>query len=423
MKIIKLGFLATATLFSATTLLAQDPLSGDTIIPGTPSECRFEIAAYRDSVIRVAKETKTAVNNDSLKSQMSALAAACVGKFDIATEERRNLLDLGALYVGAGQSEGARQVFDRLINESTDDEVKAEAVVLAIEALRRAPVSDSGILWAEDYLPVVDAIENVPAQKFKARARLIGFYLGRDIDDKLLPTAAEMFELATQMNPDEQKVSAKEIASSISILASLHASNLFSDSAVALLQSTPKKFPAIENSLVTTLQPALDRYLLIGKKAPTLLSDKWLGDLIAVPSSSPTLLMFTANWCPSCKNSYASVKELSARYADKGLKTVLAVTLDGEFEGVEMTPAEEILANEKYFRERERLDFPIAIQEGEETVSESAPLRNRESFKVGGYPQFMVIDGNGIIQAIILGWDPYGNRERALTQALEQVAN
>ncbi len=403
-------------------LHAQDSTEADTIIPGSPRACRQGIAEYRDSAIRIAKDAKVAVNNDTLKAGMALRAKACVDKFNVDTLPISELQDLGAMYVAANEPDGARRTYKRIIeNKDFDNETRAEGVVLAIESFRRAHDADSGIVWAEEYLPIVDAIPNVPTQQFKARSAVVGFYLGRDIDDKLQPTAEQMYDLAKKMTANDQKGQAKDIARAISILASLHASNLRSDSAVALLQSSPKEFPAIKSLLNKTLEPSLLRYKMVGKKLPNLRADFWLGEAVKVPSTSPTLLMFTANWCPSCKKSYASVKELSELHRAAGLKTVLAVTLDQVFEGVDMAPKEEVAANEAYFRQKEELTFPIAIEENEETAGEKAPARNKDKLHVGGYPQFMVVDKNGIVRAIILGWDPYGNRERALTAALKQV--
>lgn len=417
----KLSLLAAVLITPALQLQAQDQTSGDPAVPGSARACRLSIAEYRDSVYRLAREAKKAVDTDSLTAGMMARSADCAKRFNIDEIEISQLHDLGALYVGSMNIDQARLAFQRIIdNKELSDETRAEGIAIAMETLRRAPVSDSGIVWAEEYLPVVDAINGVPAQKFRARYALVGFYLGRDIDDKLRPTSEELISLARQMNDTEQKASAKEIARSYSILASLHGSGLHTDSAIALLEQAPNNHKPISASLKRELKPTLDRYKLVGKKIPTLLADYWIGNKVSVPSKQPTLLMFTANWCPSCKKSYASVKELSAKYEDQGLQTVLAVTLDGVFEGLDMEPKQEFEANRKYFTEKEGLTFPVAIQK-DYAGEENSPTPNAEAFRVGGYPQFMVIDRQGIVRAIILGWDPYGNRERALSTALAQV--
>jgi thiol-disulfide isomerase/thioredoxin len=129
--------------------------------------------------------------------------------------------------------------------------------------------------------------------------------------------------------------------------------------------------------------------------------------------------MFTANWCPSCKSSYPTVTKLNEEWKSKGLRTIFAVTLDGVFEGVAMDEKQEVEANRKYFVEKNKFPYPIAIQG--KADEPTTPGQFLPTFNIGGYPQFFVIDKQGIVRGILMGWDPYGNRARVLTHLLQQL--
>jgi thiol-disulfide isomerase/thioredoxin len=167
---------------------------------------------------------------------------------------------------------------------------------------------------------------------------------------------------------------------------------------------------------------------MVGKPAPTLGGDYWLNDNAKPYADGVTMIIFTANWCHSCRESYPTVEKLSTDLKGKGLQTVLAVSLDGVFEGVQMAnPDQEVAANKTYFVEKHKFGYPIAIQnpavhkasDGESQDSTA----NSMKFHLRGLPQFIVVDKKGVVRAVLVGWDPYGNRGRALGAVLEQLVN
>jgi thiol-disulfide isomerase/thioredoxin len=122
-----------------------------------------------------------------------------------------------------------------------------------------------------------------------------------------------------------------------------------------------------------------------------------------------TLLEFTAHWCGPCKESYPGVKRLLAKYSPRGFRVILATELYGYF-GTErnLTPDQEYERDREYFH-KEGMDVPVAV--GERSVEILAgrsvykPNANDEAYKVGGIPQIQLIDKQGRIRLIMVGYD------------------
>ena len=131
-----------------------------------------------------------------------------------------------------------------------------------------------------------------------------------------------------------------------------------------------------------------------------------------------TLLEFTAHWCGPCKESYPGIKRMLARYRDRGFRVVLATELYGYFETErDLGTEEEVERDRQYFAEL-GLDVPIAIAgqrptpvRGTEGNYIITPGPNQENYEVGGIPQINIIDRQGRIRLIMVGYDE-ANEER-----------
>jgi thiol-disulfide isomerase/thioredoxin len=125
-----------------------------------------------------------------------------------------------------------------------------------------------------------------------------------------------------------------------------------------------------------------------------------------------TLLEFTAHWCGPCKESYPGINRLRERFGSRGFRVVLATQLYGYFQTERpLDAAAEIDRDRTYFAEH-HLDVPIAISErvvpsvknGVVTYS-PRPDPNDAAYKVGGIPQIHLIDRQGRIRLIMVGYD------------------
>jgi thiol-disulfide isomerase/thioredoxin len=156
--------------------------------------------------------------------------------------------------------------------------------------------------------------------------------------------------------------------------------------------------------------------MLVGTPAAPIKAPVWLnapdGTTEMPMTGHVTLLEFTAHWCGPCRESYPGINRLREKYGKQGFRVVLATQLYGYFKSErELEARTEIERDRAYFQEH-HMDVPVAI--GEKTPpsfrNPDGTLTftrdpNDESYKVGGIPQIHLIDTQGRIRLIMVGYD------------------
>ncbi len=123
-------------------------------------------------------------------------------------------------------------------------------------------------------------------------------------------------------------------------------------------------------------------------------------------------------------SSYPFLTTLQHDLGPKGLHHVFDVNLEREFHGVQMAPAQEIEANRRYYQEEHGFSCPIAVQPRDADgppPAAAADSSNAHNYLVFGYPQFTIIDGKGVVRAIIAGWVSGHARDKVIRPAIEQL--
>ena len=127
-----------------------------------------------------------------------------------------------------------------------------------------------------------------------------------------------------------------------------------------------------------------------GAKAPAFTVVDLNGNQHALPDkdSKATVVVFWATWCPHCRSDVPLLKELTTKYADKGLQ-ILAVSIDRDLEKL------------KQFVAQEQLPYPVIASEGPGISSEQAALPDR--YESQGVPGYYMVDGKGVITKTVSG--------------------
>ena len=130
----------------------------------------------------------------------------------------------------------------------------------------------------------------------------------------------------------------------------------------------------------------------------------------AVPDGSPaTLVAFWATWCPHCRADLPLMKELYAKYHDRGFR-LLAISVDQDLKKLQdFVPAQQ-------------LPYPVIPSQGDHLLSGQAGLSER--FEAGGVPSYFLIDGKGSIVQTFSGSiiEGKGDLEGALQRLLPASA-
>jgi thiol-disulfide isomerase/thioredoxin len=291
---------------------------------------------------------------------------------------------------------------------------RANVLVQAVSLGLREPKSDARNARLETFVDELDGLSAaVLDQKFSVHSRMNGFYRGDDIDAGIIKHSTWLIDTAKACTPELKQKYGPSAVSAYVNMAEAWAGQGRNDDALELLRKAKTDWPNVP-SIAARIDPVLERYLLVGRPAAAITAPQWLNGPTGASSlemkGRVTLLEFTAHWCGPCKESYPGIKRLLAQYGSRGFRVVFSTQLYGYF-GVErnLTPEVELERDRAYF-EHENLSIPIAV--GDRLTSKvvdgkTVYLRdpNDEAYKVGGIPQIHLIDKQGRIRLIMVGYD------------------
>jgi len=336
------------------------------------------------------------------------MAKACAAKFDPKTAADNTLADLASLYSEAAMPELAKATIDRGLKLTTLSEPNRAALLLmAVQTGLREPISPDRNVRLESLIDAIDALpDTVIEQKFSAHYAMNNYYRYDDIDAGIVEHSTWMIDAAKRLTPEQRKKLGVFVLSSAYVnMAQAWAGQGKNDDAIALLRRAPADLPDVPNVL-SRVQPDIERLQLVGTAAAPLTAPRWLnlagGQTTLDLKGKVTLLEFSAHWCVPCKESYPGVNRLREKYGSQGFQVVLATRLWGYFQAERPLDADTEFARDKTYFAEHGLDVPIAVGNGG-TAGARDP--NDLAYKVGGIPQIHLIDKQGRIRLVMVGYD------------------
>jgi thiol-disulfide isomerase/thioredoxin len=201
------------------------------------------------------------------------------------------------------------------------------------------------------------------------------------------------------------------------------------EQAIETLERALRDLPTVNPGVKSAIEPALARYRLVGAPAPAIEAPFWLNSPAGTTGvelkGRVTVIEFTAHWCGPCRKSYPAMIRLHEQRPPRAAQVIFATELYGSFQGRQgLTPEEEIQADRKHFVEDHGIPFKIAIEQRRprQTGGASAGARlstTAERYKVDGVPQIVVVDRQGTIRLILVGWD--APAEERLNKLVERL--
>jgi thiol-disulfide isomerase/thioredoxin len=406
-------------------LLLQAPAA----LPATPSAC---VKAARDFVIAEQRALKQVTSDavSKIEADKVALAAKCAAQFTVATVPEAELASLIALYGEAAQPALATATLDRaLASTALPPASRAEVLSQAVISGLREPKSAERNARLEGYVDALDRLAGETLDfKIAAHSRLSGYYRGDDIDDGIIKHSTWLIDTARTFTPAQRTQYGATIVNAHIDMAEALAGRGENDRAMALLAAAKTGWSDTKNA-DRMLDPVIARYALVGKTGAPISAPRWLNApaKTTMPmTGAVTLLEFTAHWCVPCKESYPGVKRLLAKYGPQGFRVVLVTELWGYF-GSErpLAPDVEFERDRDYFA-KEGLNVPIAVSDppsalvrgADGSVAAAAPS-NDAAYEVGGIPQIHIIDKQGRIRLIMVGYDD--TNEASISALIERL--
>ena len=411
-SLIGLGLGANAVLMA----VAQTP-AAPSASPQTPAQCVLDVRAFvtkRQAELRPLTTEKIM----ALNAERSAKLKECAAKFDINTAAPKDLPGLADLYADAGMLDMANAAVAKAMaagNLAASD--RAQLLLQSVQLMLREPKGDERNARLEKLVDQLDALPDADAfdQKFNAHYSMNGFYRADDIDAGIIKHSTWLIETGAGLSPEMRRKYGPSMLSAYVNMAEAWAGQGMNDKAIALLKRAPTDWPEVPNG-AERIAPTLARYMLVGTQAPPIVAPTWLnmpaGSASVDMKGHVTLLEFTAHWCGPCKESYPGINRLRERFGPKGFRVVLATQLYGYFQTErDLDAATEIERDRTYFAEH-HLDVPVGIsnrvipvvKNGVVTYT-TGPDPNDTAYRVGGIPQIHLIDKQGRIRLIMVGYD------------------
>jgi len=385
--------------------------------PTTPATC---LKAANDWAIAQQRAATTITSEiyRQITEKKTEMARDCAAQFDLSKTAAGDLAPLIELYTAAGEPELAKKALDRALTlKGMTDAERADVLLQAVMTGLREPKSDVRNARLETYVDQLDKLTDPSTfdQRFMAHARMGGYYRGDDIDAGIIKHSTWMIEASKSFTPEQRKKYGATVVSAHVNMAEAWAGQGMNDQALELLRSAKKDWADMPN-VDRMVDPTTARYELVGRPGAAIEAPRWFNmpegtTTLAMPGAV-TLLEFTAHWCGPCKESYPGIGRLLARFKDRGFRVVLSTELYGYF-GTErdLAPAAELARDREYFAEH-GLDVPVAIAD-----KRADPVRkpdgsyiltpgvNEKNYEVGGIPQINIIDRQGRIRRIMVGYD------------------
>lgn len=379
----------------------------------SPQDCVQQARAFAAKRQRESQPLTNEIYRQ-IEAERVKMARDCAATFDVDKAPVEQLSALVELFTEAQQPELAQRALTRgLASQDVALIPRAELLVQAVRVgLRQRPKPD--FAKVEAYSDALDKLpDTVLDQKIAAHSSLNGYYRGDDVDAGIIKHSTWLIETGRKLAPELRKKHGMALIAAYDNLAEAVAGQGENDRALELLRRAPAELadvPKVEERL----KPTLARYLLVGKPAAAVAAPVWLNRAEAAApiefKGKVTLLQFTAHWCGPCKESYPGMTRLLERYKNRGLQLVFYTRTYGHFEGERNIARDAEIERDRTYYAHYGFTHPIAIGSPAIAVVDGKMVPQGEdpvekAYGVGGIPQINVIDAQGNLRLIMIGYD------------------
>jgi thiol-disulfide isomerase/thioredoxin len=413
-------------------LIAIPPtLSAQAPAPLTPAVCMRDVSVWYGQSTKAAQDSARlsggkAPDYAALFAMRTAKLKDCAAQFSVERTFGTDLVALATLYSQVSLDSLAMAAVNRRMAEpGLSEPDRAAALVAMIHALTKPDTLV--IARAEPYMKQLDAMSDaVIMDKLSAHSSLNGEYRYLDVNDRIRQHSLAIIALGKKFaappaaGRSPGAISSYTLLEAYTNLGEVYADLGQVDSTFRILDQAMVDHPEISpHDADAYLKPERQRYQLVGKPSMALEAGHWLNaspDTRTLdPKGKVTVIEFTAHWCIPCRNSYPAMTAMADKLGRQGVQFAFATEFYGFLGAKKNLSADaEFQADSEYFVAEHGIDFPVAIADRPPTPKPGEPYvpePNSGRYRVGGIPQTVIIDRDGIIRRILTGWDT-GNAER-----------
>jgi len=377
----------------------------------TPASCLRAVTTYEREQLN-ARAT-TGMTYAQITAGKSATARTCLGTIAVASTAEAELPDLARLYTVAADTTTAVATIQRYLALPIGTESqRAERYTTAIPVLLGMR-TDMALARAEALATGLDSLSSaVNVSKVAGHGVLLGYYRAYDVDDQMDRHATRIIALAPSLDSARRIGLARPIILAYTALAEVYGDRAQAPRAIELLTRGERDLADLPDA-AARLAEVRTRYALVGTAAAPIIAPHWFNvpanTTQYMPTGRVTMIQFAAHWCGPCRKSYPAIARLQNKYGPQGMTTVFVTSLYGFFKDRQhLTPEQELDADRKYFLEEHELPVQLAVTPAQEADAgqPGAPDANAAAYRVSGIPQMVLIDREGKIRMIVVGWDP-----------------
>ena len=275
------------------------------------------------------------------------------------------------------------------------------------------PITMEHLQDAERARAALDSLTGASlATRVQAHAMLGELFRAVDYDDGIAFHANAVMSLAPRLDSTDRVRLSHQLIYAYRNLAEVVAGHGDTPTALALLIHAPAGLPGVPG-VVEGLADEVARYQMVGQPPPRITAAHWFNEPAGTTTVDPssggpvTVVELTAWWCAACTRSYPALVDLQKKYGPK-LRLVLATNLMGRFRAdTNLAPSVELAKLREYFTIEHKLACPIAVADNPGDGLDPVA----KAYHVYAIPETLVIDRQGRVTRILLGWDE-GNPQR-----------
>lgn len=397
-----------------------------------PKQILQDANKYRGQLITDARNAGQAINANDLNAKYKAKIMESLKGVDPTKIESKDALDWAGLYQAAGEDKIACDLCKKYLDEKRTDQERYQAMSMMARSCNALGEADMLAATLAD-IPVPDAMASSAIVNMSTNLYIDTIFEKKGVEAALSTLDAiqkkivledpkayaqrmlPMRKRTQDANPNGPKKTDEELLADLEKTGQQMNAGIpltFATKKAELLSEGGKKKEAIEtlsaaikdlpadSPSARTPRMKLTQMTLIGTGAPDLKFEKgingatWPG--VGALKGKVVILDFFAHWCGPCIASFPDMKKMYADLHDKGLEIYHVTKYYGYFGAERGISKEDEFEKMTGFVQKHELPWPVIY----------ADPSFGDAYGIWGIPHCAVIDKNGIVHKIKVGYSP-----------------
>lgn len=367
-----------------------------------PAAALKEINEYRSKEIAAAREAQRAIDVTALSAKTKAMAEEAVKGVNVANIDGKQGLEWAQLFQMAGQHKNACDAASKFLDTKPDPAKAYSAHSLMLTSCNQL---GEGMMLMQ----LLKAIQPTNDMQLMGLASSTAMMYSDTIRSTMgLNSALETLDMMEQRlagaNPADDQGKARQRSTKAAIVQAraemLDEAGRKAEAKAALDKGIADLGAAAPEA--RGLSSLKKRMEMVGVAAPAIAIERGYGNFAGLDSAKGKVVMldFFAHWCGPCIRAFPDMKKMYADFKPQGFEIVGVTTYYGYYKTESREkrdmPRDTEFAKMQDFINEHSLPWPVVYGE----------RSNFEAYGVTGIPHVALVDRNGILRKIKIGYSP-----------------